>query len=287
MSDTSRFIVDADWLQKNIGKEGVSIIDGSWYLPAANRDAKKEYEQSHIPGAVFFDHDVICDQKSGLPHTLPDPNQFSQQVGDLGVSVHDTIVVYDGVGFFSAPRIWWMLKIMGAENVFVLNGGFDRWKEEGRPTTDEITAVKPVRFVADFHHDKVVFFDEMRSIVDNRSTQIADARGYKRFIGEQAEPRPGMRSGHMPGACSVPAILMSEGGNLKDLTTIKEIFSRAGIDVNEPVTTTCGSGVTAAVLALALESLGNKHVRLYDGSWSEWGAKTDTPVVKGDKNEDK
>ncbi|MCT6871951.1 MAG: sulfurtransferase, partial [Bartonella sp.] len=229
MSDTSRFIVNADWLQKNIGKEGVSIIDGSWYLPAANRDAKKEYEQSHIPGAVFFDHDVICDQKSGLPHTLPDPNQFSQQLGDLGISVHDTIVVYDGVGFFSAPRVWWMLKTMGADNVFVLNGGFDRWKEDGRPTTDEITAVKPVRFVADFHHDKVVFFDEMRSIVDNRSTQIADARGYKRFTGEQAEPRSGMRSGHMPGACSVPATSMSEGGNLKDLTTIKQIFSRAGI----------------------------------------------------------
>lgn len=287
MSDTSRFIVDADWLQKNIGKEGVSIIDGSWYLPAANRDAKKEYEQSHILGAVFFDHDVICDQKSGLPHTLPDPNQFSQQVGDLGINVHDTIVVYDGMGFFSAPRVWWMLKTMGADNVFVLNGGFDRWKEEGRPTTDEITAVKPVRFVVKFHHDKVVFFDEMRSIVDNRSTQIADARGNKRFTGEQAEPRPGMRSGHMPGACGVPATLMSEGGNLKDLNTIKEIFSRAGIDVNEPVTTTCGSGVTAAVLALALESLGNKHVRLYDGSWSEWGSKTDTPVVKGDENEDK
>lgn len=283
MNNKSRFLVSADWLQDHLGEERLSVVDGAWYLPAANRDAKKEYEQCHIPHAVFFDHDEICDQTSGLPHTLPTPEAFAQQMGKLGINADDTIVVYDGPGFFSAPRVWWMLRVMGAKNVFVLDGGFDRWREEKRPTTKDVTPIEPTVFVTKFQPDRVVFFDEMRDIVDNGSMQIADARGNQRFSGQGSEPRPGMRAGHMPGAHNVPYASLSVDGKFKDFNELKEVFHNAGIDVNAPVVTTCGSGVTAAVLALALESLGNNNIRLYDGSWSEWGSKNDTPVVTGDE----
>lgn len=284
MDEHSQFIVSADWLKQRLGAPQMSIIDASWYLPAAKRNPKQEYEAAHIPGAVFFDHDKVCDETSGLPHTLPSPENFARFATAMGVNADDTIVIYDGVGFFSAPRAWWMFRVMGAKNVFVLDGGFDHWKKKHYPVTSEKTIVKKAAFKVDFEADKVVLIDEMRHLVDGQSTQIADARGHKRFLGEEAEPRPGMRSGHMPGAYNIPATSLSVEGNFKDLSSIKTIFKDAGINVAAPVVTTCGSGVTAAVLALALESLGNHNVRLYDGSWSEWGAKQDTPVVTGDRD---
>ncbi|MHC5307075.1 3-mercaptopyruvate sulfurtransferase [Bartonella sp. LJL80] len=285
MIEKSRFVVSTQWLEEKLGKPNVSIVDGSWYLPATKRDPRKEFEESHIPGAVFFDQDKICDETTGLPHSLPTSAQFARDVGQMGISNDDTIVVYDGVGFFSAPRVWWMFRVMGAKNVVVLDGGFERWKGEGRPVERGNSKVAPKSFLTDFQQDKVVLLREMRNLVDKGSVQIADARSNARFTGAEAEPRSGMRSGHMPGAHNIPSTLMSSQGAFKDLAALEAIFKDAGVDIGAPIVTTCGSGVTAAVLALALESLGNRNVRLYDGSWSEWGAKHDTPVVTGNDDE--
>lgn len=282
MTEKSAFVVSRDWLKERLHKPGLAIVDASWYLPAAGRNGQEEYEKAHIPGAVFFDQDKIADKESGLPHTLPSPEFFAQQVGTLGITADETVVVYDGPGMFSAPRVWWMFRVMGVKNVSVLDGGFDGWKKAGYPVTDEVTKIAATFFKPSFNKDAVVDFQEMRKIVDEKRSQIADARGAGRFTGRDAEPRAGMRSGHMPGARNVPVTTLSENGELKDLESLRRIFDEAGIDLSGPVVTSCGSGVTAAVITLALTSLGHKDNRLYDGSWSEWGSRQDTPVVTGE-----
>jgi thiosulfate/3-mercaptopyruvate sulfurtransferase len=251
-------------------------------LPAAGRNGRDEYDAAHIPGAVFFDQDVIADKDSGLPHTLPSPELFARHVGAMGITADETIVVYDGPGMFSAPRVWWMFRVMSVKNVLVLDGGFDGWKAANFPVTDEVTKIAATLFTPSFNAAKVVDFAEMSKIVDGRSSQIADARAAGRFTGRDAEPREGMRSGHMPGARNVPVGSLSENGQLKSLDSLREIFASAGVDLNKPVVTSCGSGVTAAVITLALTSLGHEDNRLYDGSWSEWGSRQDTPVVTGE-----
>ncbi|MGH6762890.1 MAG: 3-mercaptopyruvate sulfurtransferase [Phyllobacterium sp.] len=282
MTETSAHVVSFDWLQANLGKPGLSIVDASWYLPVHNRDPRVEYAAGHVPGAVFFDHDRVVDPTSKLPHTLPLPHLFAEYASSMGITAKDTIVVYDGPGMSSAPRVWWMFRIMGAKNVFVLDGGFDQWKAEGRPVSHGVTQIAPSAFIVDFKKDAVARFDEMLDIVKTGSSQIADARSRGRFTGEQPEPRAGMRSGHMPGARSVPIATLSENGHLKDLAGLREALVSAGIDLGKPVVTSCGSGVTAAVIALALHSVGHTDNRLYDGSWSEWGGRSDTPVVTGE-----
>lgn len=281
MSEKSPFVVSPDWLQTRLGNSGLSIVDASWYLPAQNRDGRAEYEAAHIPGAVFFDQDKVVDADSPLPHTLPTPEAFARYAGEAGISADDTIVVYDGPGIFTAPRVWWMFRVMGAPNVFVLDGGFDNWKKDGRPVTAETPAKSPATFNASFAAAKVTSFDDMQRIVADGSSQIADARPAGRFTGEQPEPREGMRSGHMPGARSVPTPTLSEGGYLKDLDGLRQTLREAGVDPGKLVVTSCGSGVTAAVITLALASLGSEDHKLYDGSWSEWGARADTPVETG------
>lgn len=277
----SRFIVDADWLQARLGDPTVRIVDASWYLPAQKRDPKAEYSAGHIPGAVFYDQDVIADLTSGLPHTIPSPAAFSAAMGELGISEGDTIVVYDGPGIFSAPRVWWLLRTFGAKNVFVLNGGLDGWKAEGRPLSSEIPSPAPAVFNASFDAAAVTSFDAMKEIVAGGARQIADARGPGRFTGDEAEPRPGMRSGHMPGAKNLPSGVFSQNGHLKPLEELRTIIGDAGIDLDKPVVTTCGSGVTAAIIMLSLQSLGHENNSLYDGSWSEWGSRPHTAVVTG------
>lgn len=281
MAEDSPFTVDADWLQKRLGEPGLTIVDASWYLPAQQRDARAEYEAAHIPGARFLDQDAVSDADSPLPHTLAPPRRFAQYVGALGISADDTIVVYDGPGFFSAPRAWWMFRVMGVFQTYVLNGGFDGWKAEGHPVTAQPTRIAPSIFHADFDASRVVGLDEMRRIVGSGESQIADARSAGRFAGTEPEPRAGVRSGHMPGARNVPASALSRQGKFLSREELRKVFDDAGIDLSRPVVTSCGSGITAAVITLALESLGHGDNRLYDGSWTEWGGLSDTPVATG------
>jgi len=281
MPETSPFIVDADWLEQRLGTPGLSIVDASWYLPAQRRNAKAEYDAAHIPGAIFFDQDVVVDPDSPLPHTLPRPEVFAQHVGSMGISADDTIVVYDGPGMFAAPRVWWMFRVMGVFQVYVLDGGFDGWKTEGRPVTAERSKIAPCVFFANFDEERVADLAEMRRIVETGESQIADARPAGRFQGVEPEPRPGVRSGHMPGAKSMPALTLSENGKLLPVNRLKEVLEDAGIDLSKPVVTSCGSGITAAAITLALESVGHTDNKLYDGSWTEWGGRSDTPVETG------
>lgn len=280
-SERSRFVVSADRVEKQLGAPEFRIVDASWYLPAQNRNGAVEYAAGHIPGAVFFDQDVIADHSSGLPHTIPSPDFFATEVGKLGIAETDTIVVYDGPGIFTAPRVWWLFRVMGAQNVFVLDGGLDGWKKEGRPLETDLPEPAPAVFRTNFNPYVVTSFEEMRGIVSTGSRQIVDARGAGRFTGEEPEPRAGMRSGHMPGARNLPFGLLSADGRLKDLAGLRESVEAAGIDLSKPVVTTCGSGITAAVITLALHSLGHEDNTLYDGSWSEWGGRDDTPVATG------
>jgi thiosulfate/3-mercaptopyruvate sulfurtransferase len=279
--EKSRFVVSADWVEKQLGAPEFRIVDAAWYLPAQNRNGAAEYASGHIPGAVFFDQDVIADHSSALPHTVPSPEFFASEVGKLGIAETDTIVVYDGPGIFTAPRVWWLFRVMGAKNVFVMDGGLDGWKKEGRPLQTDLPEPAPAVFHTNFNPYAVTSFEEMRGIVTTRARQVADARGPGRFTGEEAEPRAGMRSGHMPGAKNMPSGTFSVDGHFKGLDELRGLFEEAGIDLSKPVVTSCGSGVTAAIITLALHSLGHEENTLYDGSWSQWGGRDDTPVVTG------
>jgi thiosulfate/3-mercaptopyruvate sulfurtransferase len=282
-TDQSPFVVSFEWLAKSLGQPGLKIVDASWYLPAQNRDGAAEYAASRIPGAVFFNQDKIVDPTSGLPHTIAGEADFALAAGDLGLADTDTIVVYDGPGMFTAPRVWWLLRLFGAANAYVLDGGFDAWKSQGLPVeTGDPAIPSPARFNATRNSPAITSFDQMKAIVESRSSQIADARGPGRFAGVEPEPRAGMRSGHMPGARNVPFSTLSEGGRLKPLGELRSVLENAGLDLENPVVTTCGSGVTAAVITLALQSIGHRDNTLYDGSWSEWGGRDDTPIVTGE-----
>ncbi len=278
---TSRFVVSSDWLAKELGAPDLKVIDASFYLPAHNRDADAEYLAGHIPGAIRFDHDKVADHSTGLPHMVPAPEVFAEAVGKMGIKETDRIVVYDGPGIFSAPRGWWLFRIMGAQNVFVLDGGLDGWKAEGRPLETEAPAPQITTFRTDLRLDKVIDFREMLSIVVDGKRQIADARSAGRFAATELETRPGLRSGHMPGARSLPSGTFSLNGKLRSLPELRQAIEDAGIDFGRPIVTTCGSGITAAIITLALESLGHEDNALYDGSWTEWGGREDAPIVTG------
>jgi thiosulfate/3-mercaptopyruvate sulfurtransferase len=281
MSETSRFVVSAEWLQNELGAEDLKVVDASFYLPAQNRDADAEYLAGHIPGAVRFDHDKVADHSAGLPHMVPAPEVFAQAVGKMGIKATDRIVIYDGPGIFSAPRGWWLFRIMGAETVFVLDGGLDGWKAEGRPLETAVPSPAPVTFDADLQFDKVIDFHSMLSIVTEGKRQVADARSAGRFTGQEPEPRAGLRSGHMPGARSLPSGMFSANGKLRTLPELRKAIEDSGIDMGRPIVTSCGSGITAAIITLALESLGHEDNALYDGSWTEWGGRPEAPVVTG------
>ena len=279
--EKSRFVVSADWLQAELGKPDLRILDASFYLPAQKRDADAEYAAGHIPGAVRFDQDKIADHSVPLPHTIPSPELFAAEVGKLGIGENDRIVVYDGIGMFASPRVWWLFRVMGARNVYVLDGGLDGWKSEGRPLETNAPQYEPKIFKPAYDASRVVTLDTMRDIVANGDLQIADARSAGRFAAIEPEPRAGMRSGHMPGARNLPSGVFASQGRFKSLPELKRTIEDAGIDLSKPVVTSCGSGITAAIITLALESLGHSDNKLYDGSWSEWGGRDDTPVVTG------
>ena len=275
---SSPLISTAD-LAARLGEPGLKIIDASWHLDG--RDGRPDFEAARIPGAVFFDLEASSDANSPLPHMLPSPDVFGERMGRLGVCERDTVVVYDTVGIRSAPRVWWMLRTLGARNVRVLDGGLPKWLAEGRAT--ETGAPRPTphaTFRAVLDRDAVVDIRQMRDALA-QGAQVLDARAAARFRGEAAEPRAGLRSGHMPGALNLPFLdVIAADGTLKRGADLEAAFRDAGVDLDRPVITTCGSGVTAAILSLGLAELAHPS-RLYDGSWAEWGGREDTAVVTG------
>lgn len=280
---TDHPLVSTQWLADHLKSPDLVVLDGSWYLPQMGRDAAKEFETARIPGAIRFDIDDVSDPSSGLPHTLPQPHAFASKMRKLGIGDGQTIVVYDRIGLFSAPRVWWMFRVMGVKDVYVLDGGFKKWSFEERPVEDGPAKRRPERhFSARMDYGSLADLSAVRQATSGPGKQILDARSEGRFTGAEAEPRAGMRSGHMPGAKNLHyASLMAEDGTLKPAPELRDLFESAGVDISRPIITTCGSGVTAAVLTLALTVLGARELALYDGSWSEWGSRDDTEVATG------
>lgn len=273
--------VTTDWLAERLDDPEIAIVDGSWHLPGAGRDGAREFADAHIPGAVFLDIDAVRDTASPYPHMLPSPDMFAEAAGALGLTETMTIVVYDGAGLFSAPRVRWMLKAFGARDVRLLEGGFPKWREEGRPTQSGPASRSPLRFEARFDASGVVDASRVSEALQAASAQVVDARPADRFRGDAPEPRPGVRSGHMPGSLNLPFPQIVEGGRLKEPAAIEAALLAAGVDPARPVITSCGSGVSAAIVGLALESVGRPQAGLYDGSWGEWGARQDLPLATG------
>lgn len=275
-------VVSTAWLAERLGRADLRVVDGSWFMPAENRSGHAEFLERHIPGAVFFDIDAIADRTVDLPHMLPTPEAFAEAAGALGLSRDADIVVYDSYGIRAAARVWWTLRTMGYPRVFVLDGGLKAWMAEGRPVEAGEPSPEPVALDARFDADLVRDVEAVKAALASGAARLVDARSGPRFRAEAPEPRAGLRSGHMPGAANLPwEEVVTPEGLLKPAADLRDAFVGAGVDLGHPIVTTCGSGVTASVLALALARLGLTRTAVYDGSWTEWGGRDDTEVVAG------
>jgi len=276
-------LLSTEWLVAHQGEPGIVVVDASWYLAAARRDPHAEYEAGHIPGAIFWDLDALSDPGTGLPHMLPDPAELARQIGQVGIGDRDRVVVYDGSGVnLSAPRVWWMFRVMGHDEVAVLDGGLGRWRAEGRPLVSGVTERPPARFTARFRPPLVRSLAATWSGLAAGTTQLLDARSRGRFEGSEPEPRPGLRGGHAPGARNLPYDeLVDPEGRVLPPVQLRRRYLDAGIDLTRPIVLSCGSGVTACALALGLDLVGHRDYAVYDGSWSEWGREGGPPVEMG------
>lgn len=273
-------LVETAWLADHLDDAKVVPMDASWHLPTVQRDAHAEYRQAHIPGALFFDIDSASAQNTDLPHMLPSPDEFACYVSALGIDNDTHVVVYDSYGLFSAARVWWMFRVFGHNRVSVLNGGLPKWINEKRPLTSEKVVPEQTRFKADFHPEMVQSLDEMKANLADETRQVLDARSQARFLGQAPEPRPGIRAGHIPGSKCLPfdTLIDPKDKTLLPATEIKERLAAVDLHLEHPITCSCGTGVTACVLALGLHLVGHDDVAVYDGSWTEWGVHNDTPI---------
>ena len=281
--DNPKTLVSTDWLAAHLKDPDLRILDATWFMPGSDRDAKAEFEAAHIPNARYFDIDDVSDHRSDLPHMAPPVEKFMSRVRALGVGDGHQVVVYDTHGLFSAARVWWLFRLMGQDNIAVLDGGMKKWQAEGRPVDAEPPVIRDRHMTVQRQPQRVKDVTQVSSASKLGDYVIIDARGAERFQGAVPEPREGIRSGHIPGSRNVPfSTLLNADGTLKSIDDTRAIFEAAGVDLTKPVITTCGSGVTAAILSLSLERLGKTDHSLYDGSWSEWGAFPTVPVATGE-----